>query len=235
MTGGCWRIASGIVLGTVAVAGLAGCGQGSSSATASSTLATGTDGGYSASMLRGALLTRVNGVPAAATKSIGDYGSLSAASLAKQAASGVQVTPKACAGAAATGFNPGALASAPAATSTFSVGNNAVSEVLIASTTESAAAALAGQVPAECSQYQEKIAGKTYTFGVKEQSVSGIGQQARVVNVAPTGAKSEDLWSIIYRGKGFVGTVTVVGPNASKQAVTELAQQSYAYADKSLH
>lgn len=235
MTGGCWRIASGMVLGAVAVAGLAGCGQSSGSATASSTTAHGTDGAFSASKLRGALLTRVNGVPAAATKSIDDYGSLSAATLAKQAASGIEVTPKACAGAAATGFNPSALASAPAATRTFSVGTNAVSEVLIASTNQSAVAALAGRVPAECTQYAEKVGGKTYTFGVKEQPVTGIGEQARVVNVTPTGAKSEDLWSIIYRGKGFVGTVTVIGPNASKAAVTELAQQSYAYANKSLH
>ena len=35
-------------------------------------------------------------------------------------------------------------------------------------------------------------------------------------------------------GKGFVGTVTVVGLNASKQAVTELGQQAYAFAARSL-
>ena len=48
------------------------------------------------------------------------------------------------------------------------------------------------------------------------------------------GASSDDLWSLIYRGKGFVGTVTVIGPNASKEAVTELGKQAYAYAAKSL-
>ena len=50
----------------------------------------------------------------------------------------------------------------------------------------------------------------------------------------PAGAKSDGLWSLIYQGKGFVGTVTVAGPNASKKAVTELGQQAYAYANKTL-
>jgi hypothetical protein len=52
--------------------------------------------------------------------------------------------------------------------------------------------------------------------------------------VQAAGAKANDLWSLIYRGKGFVGTVTVVGPNASQEAVTELGKQAYAYAAKSL-
>jgi hypothetical protein len=42
------------------------------------------------------------------------------------------------------------------------------------------------------------------------------------------------MWSLIYRATGFVGTVTVVGPNASEQAVRELGQQAYAFAAKSL-
>ena len=40
------------------------------------------------------------------------------------------------------------------------------------------------------------------------------------------------MWSLIYRGAGFVGTVTVVGPNASEKAVQELGQQAYAFAAK---
>jgi hypothetical protein len=42
------------------------------------------------------------------------------------------------------------------------------------------------------------------------------------------------MWSLIYQGKGFIGTVTVIGANASQQAVTQLGQQAYAYATKSL-
>jgi hypothetical protein len=191
------------------------------------------DGGLTAAQLRVALLTRVNGVAAAAPASSGKYSSLTAANTSKNGANAVQVTPKTCAGATA-GFNPTALAASPAAAVTFKVGSNGVSEVLIASSAKTASTALAGHIPAECAKYQAKVGGKTYTYGATEQKVTGIGQQAQVLNVQVAGAKSNDLWSLIYRGKGFVGTVTVVGPNASKEAVTELGKQAYAYADKTL-
>jgi hypothetical protein len=184
--------------------------------------------GITAAMLKNALLTRVNGVAAAAPASSGRYASVA------QAAGGVQVTPKACAVAAAQGFDPTALAGAPAAAVTFRVAANGVTEVLIASSDKSAATALAGRIPAGCNRYEEKVAGKTVTFGVKEQAVTGIGRQAEALNAHAVGATSENLWSLIYRGAGFVGTVTVVGPNASEKAVQELGQQAYAFAAKTL-
>jgi hypothetical protein len=151
-----------------------------------------------------------------------------------KAASGVQVTPKACAAAATVGFNSAALGAAPAAAVTFRVGTNGVSEVLIASSDKSAATVLAAHVPTECAQYQETVAGKTYTYDMKEKAISGIGNQARVLNVSGASVKSDQMWSLVYKGKGFIGTVTVVGPNATEQAVTELGQQAYAFATKSL-
>ena len=227
MAGGCWRIALGLLLVPVAVAGLAGCGNGATSTTKASST------GTTAAALQKALLTRVNGVAAAAPASIGTYASMSAAG-GKKAASAVQVTPKTCTGAATVGFDPAALAGAPAAAVTFRVGTNGVSEVLIASSAKSASTALAGHVPAECAQYQEKVGGKTYTYGITEKAITGIGKQARVLNVHAEGAQSDDMWSLIYRTADFVGTVTVVGPNATEAAVTELGQQAYAFAAKSL-
>jgi len=231
MARGYWRIASGLVLVPVAVACAAGCSGGGTSSTAAPT-AKATSAGFTASTLRGALLTQVNGVAAAAPASSGTYSSLTAGS-GKQGTAAAQVTPKACSG-AATGFNPTALSAAPAATVSFRVGTNGVSEALIASSPATAATALAGKIPAQCAQVKETIGGKTYTYSITEQAITGIGQQARALNVQPVGAKSDGLWSLIYQGKGFVGTVTVAGPNASKKAVTELGQQAYAYANKTL-
>jgi len=231
MAGGYWRIASGLLLVPAAVAGLSSC-SGPSTATASMAKAS-SDTGLTAAQLRGALLTRVNGVAAAAPASSGKYSSLTAANTSKNGANAGQVTPKTCAGAAA-GFNPTALAASPAAAVTFKVGSNGVSEVLIASSAKTAATALAGHIPAECANYQAKVGGKTYTYAATEQKVTGIGQQAQVLSVQAAGAQSNNRWSLIYRGKGFVGTVTVVGPNASKEAIMELGQQAYAYAAKSL-
>jgi len=218
----------------VAVAGLVGCGggSGSSAASASGSAKASTNGALTAATLREALLTQVNGVAAAAPASSGNYASMTAAS--KQVGGGVQVTPKACTGAATVGFDPDALAASPAAAVTFRVGTNGVSEVLIGSSATSASTALAGHVPAGCAKYEETVGGKTYTYGITEKSVSGIGEQARLLNVHAIGATADDMWSLIYEGKGFVGTVTVVGPNASQQAVTELGQQAYDFATKSL-
>lgn len=230
MAGSCWRIASGLLLAPVAVAGLAGCGGGSSSSSSAAT--TSANGALTSATLRGALLTRVNGVAAAAPASSGTYSSMQAAN--SKAASGIQVTPKACSQAATVGFNSAALGTAPAAAVTFRVGTNGVSEVLIASSAKSAATVLAGHVPAECAQYQETVGGKTYAYDIKEKAISGIGEQARVLNVYAASAKTDEMWSLVYQAKGFIGTVTVIGPNATEQAVTELGQQAYAFATKSL-
>lgn len=232
MGGGGWRAAAGMVILAVAVAGMAGCSGGGHSHPAASGSASAAKAaaveGITAAMLKNALLTRVNGVAAAAPASSGRYASVA------QAAGGVQVTPKACAVAATQGFDPYVLAGAPAAAVTFRVASNEVSEVLIASSDKSAATALAGHILAECKRYQEKVKGKTLTYGVVEQAVTGIGRQAEALSAQAVGATSANLWSLIYRGADFVGTVTVVGPNASEKAVQELGQQAYAFAAKTL-
>src|ERR1700722_1002865 len=215
MADGRWWRALGGVLVPVVVAGLAGCsGSGGSSAGGSTSAAA--SGMFSAVQLRGALLTRVNGVASATQVSSGKYASLSAMSTGRPAANAVQVSPSACAGAAPAGFGSALLAGAPAAAVTFRVGGNAVSEVLIGSSAGSASAVLAGRVPAGGAKYQGKVAGKTVKFGLTGKAVTGIGQQARELNVRTGGAASDNQWSLIYRGAGFVGTVTVIGPNASE-------------------
>jgi hypothetical protein len=236
MADGRWGRAWSGVLVAVAVAGLAGCsgGGGGGFSAASGTAASTASGLFTAVELRGALLTRINGAAAVAPASVGKYASLSAAITGRPAASAVQVSPSACARVAAAGFGSIILAQAPAAAVTFRLGGNAVSEVLIASSADSASAVLAGRVPAGCAKFQGKVAGKTVTYGLTDKAVTGIGQQARVLSVRTGGAKRVSQWSLVYRGAGFVGTVTVIGPNASELAVRELAMQAYAFAAKSL-
>lgn len=234
-----WRVLAGGLV-PVAVAGLAGCSSGGGSSTAGGP-ATGaaaataaTAGLFSTAQLRGALLTRVNGVAAATSVSTGEYATLSIASTGRPAADAVKVSPSVCGGAAAAGFGSAILAQAPAAAVTFHVGGNAVSEVLIASSAGTASTVLAGRVPAGCTHYQGKVAGKTVMYGLTVKAVTGIGQQARVLHVLTSGATPANQWTLVYRGAGFVGTVTVTGPNASETAVRELARQAYAFAAKSL-
>jgi hypothetical protein len=231
-----WRQGVWGPLAAVLCVSFAGCsGGGHSPAAATSASAAAKASRLSSEQkLRGALLTRVNGVAAAAPASIGDYGTLAAVNAGRQGATGGQVTPAACAVAAVNGFEPAALRGAEAAAVTFNVAKNLVSEVLISSSAGSATAAISGLVPAKCTRYVTKAGGKSVTYSVSQRAVTGIGRQAKALDVRPSGGSGQEMWSLIYRGAGFVGTVTVVGPNASEKAVQELAQQAYAFAAKTL-
>jgi hypothetical protein len=211
---------------------LAGCTSSSSSHGASAALSSAKGDSFSASKLRAALLTRVNGVGAASAAASGGYTSIAAQGAGQQAAKGA---PKACAQVTETGLDSAALAGATAASVTFKVGGNDVSELLAAAPGTAAASALAGRLPASCTRYKAAVDGKTVTYSVTESALSGIGKQAKVLNVSAAAAAGSDaVWSLVYRGAGFVGVVTVVGPNASQTAVRELGQQAYDYAAKSL-
>jgi hypothetical protein len=210
---------------------LAGCTSSSSSHGASASLSSTKADSFSAAKLRGALLTRVNGVGPAAASATGDYTSIAARGAVQQAAKGA---PKACAQATETGLDSAVLAGANAASVAFKVGGNDVSELLAAAPGTVAASALAGRLPASCARYKAAVDGKTVTYSVTESAVGGIGKQAKVLNVSPAAAGSDAVWMLVYRGTGFVGAVTVVGPNSSQTAVRELGQQAYDYAAKSL-
>jgi len=219
-----------LLLAPAAVVGvsLAGCTSSSSHSTSASLSAAKGDS-FSAAKLRAALLTRVNGVGAASAAASGDY-----TAIAAKAGGSVDGTPKACAEAVQTGLDSAALAGATAAAVTFKVGGNDVSELVAAAPGAAATSALAGRLPAACAHYKKTVDGKSVSYSVTESSLTGIGKQAKVMSVGPAAGGSDDLWSLVYRGAGFVGAVTVAGPNASQTAVRELGQQAYAYAVKSL-
>jgi hypothetical protein len=223
-----------LVPAAVAGASLAGCSSSSSQVGNASLSAKAATGALSVAKLRGALLTRVNGVGAATPVASGDFSSLSAAETGEQPTVDVKAAPQACAQATQTGFDPTVLADSPAAAVTFKVDANGVSEVLVSSPDSVASTALAGQLPAACASFKETVDGKTLTYTATESALTGIGTQARMLNVRSSAGSADDLWSLVYRGKGFIGVVTVVGPNASQAAVRELGQQAYTYAAKSL-
>jgi hypothetical protein len=218
--------------------GLAGCGSSPSHA-ASPTASTANPAGvdaqtvtFTAAKLRSALLTKINGVTAAVPAAQGTYSTLPGMKQAKQP--GVTVSPKACADNSAAGFNTSAVENAPAASVAFKVGGNGVSEVLMAPSASAAATAIEQEASAQCAHYTATVSGKTYDYSVTDSSVSGVGQDARLINVQTAGYPSDDVWSILYRGDGFVGAVTVVGPNSSETAVKELGNEAYKYAAKAL-
>jgi hypothetical protein len=218
-----------LVSAAVVGASLAGCTS-STSHKAGASLSAAKGNSFTASELRGALLTRVNGVGATSPAASGDYSAMSVQAAGRQSAG----APKACARAIQTGLDSAVLAGATAASVAFKVGGNDVSELLVAAPGTTSTSALAGRLPASCAHYKETAAGQSVTYSVTESALTGVGKQAKVLNVSPAVGGSDVRWSLVYRGVGFVGAVTVVGPNASQAAVRELGQQAYAYATMSL-
>ena len=225
------------LLGVTAVAGVTGCSAKSGSSSGNMTGMTARIGTLSASQLRAALLTRVNGAGPATKPAAGSYGSIPEIQSAEKFLGGAKVTPKQCIRATvlqAIMLDTGALGSAPAAVVNFKVGTNGVSEVLVAPADSATAASLGKPIPQGCAQYTAYSNGKAYHYKVRQSWVKGIGlQQARVLHINTVGVKG-NLWSLLYQGTGFVGTITVDGPSSTEAAVREIATQAYDYAAKVL-
>jgi hypothetical protein len=236
-----WSRLPGLVavpaLAALAVAGCSSGGSSSSStqATDQSAANTSAQSAYTASQLQSALLNKINGQAPSAPVESGAYGSLAEVKATKSSMKGVAVSPAKCAQATMTGFNSPAFADVPATVSTFRVGSNGISEVLLSPSSSTAALALAKQIPAGCSTYSATVGGKTFTYTVAEQDLTNLAQAARAMNIKASGAQSVDVWSVVYRAGKFVGAVTIVGPAASESTAANLAAQAYAHAAKTLH
>jgi len=189
---------------------------------------------FTATQLKDALLAKVSGARPAAAAEAGDYGKLPDVQTSKQSMKGVKVVPAKCAEATVAGFNSAAFSRAPAAVVTFRVGRDGVSEVLLSVSSQLAKTALNYRLPAGCAHYKATIDGKTYSYTVRQSTVGGLADQARALNVKASGYAQVDVWSVVYRGRGFVGAVTVVGPDASQQGAKTMASQAYSRAEQSL-
>ena len=227
------------LLGATAVAGCGGSAsssQASANQTAGAATATATAPAQSltAAQLKGALLTKIGGARPAAPAEAGDYGALPDVQTSKQTMHGVKVTPARCAQATVTGFNSAAFTHAPASVVTFRVGRDGVSEVLVSAAPDVAHSALGNKLPAGCEYYTASVGGKTFHYSVKESPIAGLGNEARALNVKAKGYSQVNVWSVVYRADGFVGAVTIVGPDASQASAKKLASQAYAYAHQSL-
>ena len=133
-----------------------------------------------------------------------------------------------------TGFNSAAFTKAPASVVTFRLGRDGVSEVLVSATPEVASSAIADTLPAGCEHYTATVGRKTFHYSVKVAPVASLGNEARALNVKTAGYSQVNVWSVVYRADGFVGAVTIVGPDASQASAKKLAGQAYAYARQSL-
>lgn len=225
-------------LALIGAAGVTGCGGGGSASSAPPAGASSSSSAvpipFTSAQLRSALLEKINGEKPASPAEAGDYGTLPDVATSKSTMSGVKVTPSKCATASSTGFNSASFTHAPASVVTFRVGRDGVSEVLVSTTPDLATSALADSLPAGCEHYSATVDGRTFNYTVRESMVPGVASQARALNVKAAGYAEVDVWSIVYRGAGFVGAITMVGPDASEAGVKQLATESYTHASQAL-
>lgn len=234
----CWR-ASVLVASVTALAGLTACGGGSPTTriSAGGAAPAGTvaqAGPMTTAKLVGALLTRINGESATAPAASGSYDSLPQVKAATRQEGSTSVPSRPCAAEALTGLQSGALGNAPAAAVSFKVGRNGVSEMLAAPPRTVADAVLRRALPSACDHEKFSVGGADVRYTAKEEGIEGIGEQARALSVRAEGQPDGTIWSLVFRGEGFIGSITVVGPDASELAVRELALQAYGFAAKSL-
>jgi hypothetical protein len=230
-----------VTAGLLGLAGLAGCSGGSHAATGGTTGITVSNksGVFNAQQLKGALLTRINGDGPVSAPNAGSYSSLPGVQAAAAQMNGVTVTPSQCMPATVLQgavLDTGALGTAPAAVVNFRVVTNGVSEVLATPPSQAVAAALGKAIPAGCTHYTASTGGRTFQYTVKQDWAQGIGKKpARVLDISLAGQKvPASVWSVVFQGAGFIGAVSVDGPNASEAAVRELGEQAYQYAAKTL-
>jgi hypothetical protein len=233
------RLATAGLAALALLAAVTGCGGPASTGQARATQTAGVAAVtgakvYTAAQLKDALLAKISGDRPAAAAEAGAYGKLPDVQTSKQSTKDVKVVPAKCADATVAGFNSVAFARAPAAVVTFRVGRDGVSEVLVSASSQLAKTALTDQLPAGCAYYKATIDGKTYSYAVRQSTVAGLADQARALNVKASGYAQVDVWSVVYRGPGFVGAVTMVGPTATLRGVKTLAGQAYSHAEQSL-
>jgi hypothetical protein len=231
-----------VTAGLIGLACLGGCthsggSTSSSGPTDAGHVAHGANAAFTAGQLKKALLVRINGVEPESAPDSGTYASLPAIKTAQAQMAGTTITPKDCAQATvlqAADLDTGALDAAPAAVANFRINADSVSEVLAQHRGSAAVTTLADSVPAGCAHYTAAAGGKKYEYTVKQDMADGIGMQpARIVNISSP-EQALNVWSVLFRGDGFVGAITVAGPNASEAVARELGQQAYAYAAQSL-
>jgi hypothetical protein len=225
----------GAIAAIAIAAAVAGCGSGGTAAKTTKASQDAQAGpAYTAAQLRGALLTSVNGARPAAPVESGDYGSLPGVKASRQSLSGVKISPAKCATATATGLTSAKFNRVPATVATFRDGADGVSEVLLAPPASMLTAALVHKIPAGCYHYFARVGGRSYSYQIKAEPAPRIGDAASELNVRASGDASANIWTVLYRARGMVGAVTVVGQDASRAGAEALAKMAYAHAQKSL-
>ncbi|HEY7485696.1 MAG TPA: hypothetical protein VH912_14625 [Streptosporangiaceae bacterium] len=233
------RTAAVIVAAAVGATAVTGCDSGSSSAQPGAQppggrVPAGT--GYSSDQLEQALLTEIAGYRRAAEPESGEYATLRAVQNLNQLQRQVKLDKPQCAGATRTIDTSAEVDSAPAAIATFAKGfGQYATEALMTVPDATAEQLVKLRVPASCRSFRTRVGGKWSAHQIVEATHGRLGQGSRTVGVSTvTGSSRVKTWYVVLRSRGYVATVTLYGPNATRSEAEELARKVYERAERVL-
>ncbi|GAB2821923.1 hypothetical protein GCM10022221_20040 [Actinocorallia aurea] len=193
---------------------------------------------YTADQLRQALLADVPGYVRAGEPESGSYGMLRAIRNFTQLQGQVKLDKPECADAARALETAGELAAAPAALTTFAKATGeTVTQTLLAVSPRAAQREIERRVPKLCRTYKTKVGGEWSTHQVLEQTPDRhfVGEGSRTVGlVTMSGEVQVNMWFVVFTEAGYLGTVSVYGPKATKGEAENLARDAVAQTQRVL-
>jgi hypothetical protein len=223
---------------TAAVTALTGCASGSSAARPDGPpggrVPAGT--GYTSDQLERALLADIVGYRQAAEPESGEYGALRAIQNLAQLQRQVKLDKPRCAAATRTFDSSPDVQNAPAAIATFQKGfGQYATESLLTVPDDVAEHLVELRVPASCRSFQSKVGDRLSSHRVVEATRGRLGEGSRTVGVATvTGSSRVKTWYVVLRSHGYLATITVYGPNATRDEAEQVARRAYEQAERNL-
>ncbi len=188
--------------------------------------------GYTSSQLAQALLTELPGYRKAGEPDSGSYGTLRAIQNAARLQRQVVLDKPRCGTGRPGGTVPGDV---PAALVTFAKKGQTVTETLMGMSVADAEKQVNARVPAGCLRFRTKVGSQWSRHRVVESPKGDIGEGSRTVGVATISGDSRTrTWYVVFRGRRYLATITVAGPEATKEEAERVARRSLAHADRIL-
>jgi len=193
---------------------------------------------YTSDQLRQALLPEVRQYVRAGEPDSGTYGMLKPVRNFAQLQGQVTLDKPKCVTAAQTFGASGEIASAPAALTTFArADGQTITQTLVAVSEPTATEELGRRVPALCRTFRTRVGGRWSTHQVVEATPDRhlIGEGSRTVGlVTMSGSTKVTMWFAVFKGRGYLGTISVYGAKATRGEAERLGTAAHAAASRVL-
>ncbi|WP_301173740.1 hypothetical protein [Actinomadura geliboluensis] len=189
--------------------------------------------GFTSDQLAQALLGEAPGYRRAGEPDSGEYGSLKAIQNAARLQREATLDKPRC-GTARPG---GTVASdVPAALVSFTgTAGQTATETLMGMSAADAEKQVNARVPSGCLRFRTKVGSQWAEHRVVETPKGEIGEGSRTVGVTTTGGDARArTWYVVFRGRHYLATVSVFGPNATREDAERLAREAHEQAERVL-